>query len=121
MTLPIAVPQIKLGELQTSSKGQKSLPVMYANEVQGDRVFIFPGRLEVPFKPTAYQQPEASRLNLCFAPTDEFKALILAIDEQIRIALHNRLKEVFGDQVEELSYHSPLKTQKIRISTFGQR
>ena len=65
MALPIGIPQIKLGDLQSSSKGQKSIPISYANDQQGDRVFIFPGKLEVPFNPAAFQQPDATRLNLC--------------------------------------------------------
>ena len=111
MSLPIGIPQIILGDVQTSSKGQKSIPISYAND-QGDRVFIFPGKLEVPFNPSAFQQPEASRLNLCFTPSDEFKTLIGAIDEQLRQQLLPRLKEAFGNQVDELNYHSPLKDAK---------
>ena len=69
MALAIGVPTIKLGELQTSSEGQKSIPVCYASD-QGDRVFTFPGQQDVPFNPCAYQEPDASRLSLCFSQTD---------------------------------------------------
>ena len=114
MALPIGVPQIKLGDLQTSSKGQRSIPISYAND-RGERVFVFPGKQEVPCNPTAYQQPEASRLNLCFTPTPEFQSLVSAIDEQIRQQLQPRLKEIFGDQVDELNYNSPLKDAQKRV------
>ena len=108
MALPIGVPQITLGEIQTSSKGARSIPISYAGD-QRDRVFIFTGKQEVPFNPAAYQNAEATRVNLCFAPTDDFAALISAIDDQIKSQLAPRLKEIFGEQVGELSYNSPLK------------
>ena len=108
MSLAIGIPQIVLGNVHTSGKGQKSIPVSYAND-KGDRVFVFPGRLDVPFNPTAYQQPDASRLNLCFTPSEEFRTLIEAIDEQIKAQLTPRLKEIFGEQASELTYNSPIK------------
>ena len=108
-TMSLCVPQIVLGEVHTSSKGQKSIPISYASN-QGDRVFIFPGKQDVPFSPAAYQQPDANRLNLCFGPpTEDFRATIAAIDEQIKAQLTERLKEIFDDGVTELTYHSPIK------------
>ena len=108
MSLPIGIPQITLAEVQTTSKGQKSIPIAYANN-GGDRVFIFPGRQDVPFNPAAYQNPDASRLNLCYTPFEDFRAIITALDNQVKEQLTPRLKEIFGDGVSELTYNSPLK------------
>ena len=80
-------------------------------------MYLYPGRLEVPFNASAYQQPDAQRLNLCFTPTDDFKTLIQGIDEQVIAQLRPRLKELFGELADSMAettswYQSPLKISR---------
>ena len=89
------VPQIGLGELQVSGKGQKSIKVTTPDS-KGD-VSLLPGKMAVPFNPSAYQNAEASRLNLCFTPTavacmEGFKQL----EEQLVELLRPQVKDLLG-------------------------
>ena len=57
-------PAVVLGDPQVSGKGQQSIPVI-GPDLKNER-YDFPGKMPVPFNPSAYQNAEANRLNLCF-------------------------------------------------------
>ena len=105
---------LQLGAIQTGGKGQKSIPVLFA----GQPYFLTPAPLHVPFSASAYQNPEATRLNLAYTPTEELKQEIDKLDKQIKELLKPRLKEIFGPQADSIAaadewYQSPLKTNAL--------
>ena len=110
--MPAAIPAITLGALQSSGRGQKSIPILGSD---GKPVYLYPGALEVPFNASAYQNPEASRVNLCYTPTKDFEEQIKALDAEVQKQLQKRLSEMFGTQAGAIEkqgewYQSPLKT-----------
>ena len=107
--MPAAIPAITLGALQSSGRGQKSIPILGSD---GKAVFLYPGALEVPFNASAYQNPEASRVNLCYTPTKDFEEQIKALDAEVQKQLQKRLSEMFGTQAGAIEkqgewYQSP--------------
>ena len=64
--------------LFTTAKGAKQLPALYTN---GDPVAWQPEHfMEVPFEPSAFGDPEASRVTLCVTPSETLSAQISELD-----------------------------------------
>ena len=54
--------------LTTTAKGAKQLPILYTN---GANVVWQPDDfMEIPFEPSAYNDPEANRVTLCVTPSE---------------------------------------------------
>ncbi len=114
-----SIPAITLGAVQSSGRGQKSIPIT-GND--GKQVYLYPDALQVPFNASAFQNPDASRVSLCFTPTDSLKTMITALDEEIKQQLTPRLQEMFGSQADALEkqgewYQSALKTSRMGYET----
>ena len=74
----IAVANLAFAPLFTTAKGAKQLPVLCTN---GDPVSWQPEQfMEVPFEPSAFGDPEASRVTLCFTPSETLSAQISEVD-----------------------------------------
>ena len=114
-----SISNLKLGALQTNGKA-KAIPILSA---QGKPdVTLNPGYLQVPFNASAYQNSEASRLNLCFSVTDELRSIIQTLDNEVKKLVKPRLGEIFGAQAASIEkqdewYHSPLKVSSMGYET----
>ena len=109
-----SVPAINLGDVIVSGRGQKTIPIFCAD---GKPLYLYPGVMDIPFNASAYQNPEASRVNLCMTPNDTVIEQITQIEEELKRQLIPRLQEMFGSQASTLEkqdewYQSPLKTNK---------
>ena len=77
-----------LGDVQTSSKGIKSAPL---TDASGNPVFIVAQEhLSAPFGASAFNDPEATRKNICFRCTPNIEAQFDEIDKYMEsYALEN--------------------------------
>ena len=112
MATPIS--DISLGEVTTSSKGAKAIPLV-------NPLFLQPGPLRVVWKPSAFQQPDASRVNICFAPDDATSAFFQSVDLALLKLLSDDPKKYFGtvltyEQIRE-RYHSAIKVSEKGYTT----
>ena len=111
--MPASAPAIKLGESQITGKGQKSIPIWQAD---GKPFYLLPNAMDIPFNATAFQNTEATRVNLCYNPDDDVIEQINAIEAEVKKQLIPHLQEMFGAQAVILQKHdnfqSALKTNK---------
>ena len=64
--MPLETSSLSLGELQISSKGAKQIPL----HSSGEPLTWRPGPLRVQWEPKAFNDPDASRVAICFQSTD---------------------------------------------------
>ena len=110
------IPAFKVGALQTNGKS-KSLSIVGADGKPD--VYLYPGFLQVPFNASAYQNPEASRLNLCFNVDDKFKAQIQALDAELKKQLKPRLQEIFGAAAATIEKGDDWYRSCLKVSSMG--
>ena len=107
----IDIPNLAFSPLITTAKGAKQLPALYKN---GDPVAWHAERfMEVPFEPSAFGDPDASRVTLCINPSDVLTAQIKELDAwciDTLISTPNLLGgDLSHDQIRD-RYVSSLKT-----------
>ena len=74
----IDITQLAFAPLLTTAKGAKQLPALLTN---GDPVAWQPDDyMEVPFEPSAFGDPEAIRVTLCFNPSESLCSQIAEVD-----------------------------------------
>ena len=74
----IDISNLAFASLCTTSKGAKQLPAWYTD---GEPVSWQPEHfMEVPFEPSAFGDPEASRVTLCVTPSETLSAQIAELD-----------------------------------------
>ncbi len=91
-----------LGDLVTTGKGAKQIPLLCAS---GESVLWQPKEaLTVLFEPSAYNQPDASRVNLCLSVTPAVASSLTDFDEWCVTTLAAQSPKLFGSQlsVEEV-------------------
>ena len=71
--------KLEYAPIFVTNKGAKQLPILYAN---GENVVWQPTDfMEIPFEPSAYNDPEANRVTLCVNPSEAVCDTIIALDE----------------------------------------
>ena len=70
---------LQIGDLVTSGKGAKTAP--FTSE--GKSVFANLGPMQIPFEPSAFQDPEATRVNMVFRPPEAVIQELQELDEFI--------------------------------------
>jgi len=88
---------LALGEVVTSGKGAKSCPITYCGsppELTNLALSLAP--MQVCFEPSAYGDPEASRVNIVFKPDDETVAWLEELDEWVIQAAARESLRFFG-------------------------
>ena len=105
---------LSLGELQVSSKGAKQIQLF-----SRDAPLVWrPGPLRVQWQPKAFNDPEASRVAICFQSNEEVEAYLQALDTWVIKTLALASKKYFGQELSE----SQLKeryTPAIKVSSKG--
>ena len=87
MSANIDLKNLKLGELITSGKGAKTIPL---TTLDGKPVIWQPAECLTPcFEPSAFNDPEASRVNLSLTPSDSIEKHLKAVDTFFRILSGN--------------------------------
>ena len=109
----LAIENLAFAPLFTTAKGANHLPALYIN---GDPVAWQPEPfMEVPFEPSAFGDPEASRVTLCFTPSETLSAQISNLDAwciDTIIPTPSLLGVVLTPQQVKERYASSLKTSK---------
>ena len=78
MAATIDVATLNFAALTVTAKGGKQLPALY---IDGSPVAFQPeALLEVPFEPSAFNDPEATRVTLCLIPTEDLCETIKELD-----------------------------------------
>ena len=71
--MPLEIRDLTLGELTTSTKGGKSIPLKDRDETLCYR----PAPLRVIWQPKAFNDADASRVPVCFEATDAVQEYVL--------------------------------------------
>ena len=119
----IDLASLALGELQTTGKGAKQIPL---STIGGEAVIWTPkDALTVLFEPSAYNQPDATRVNLCLSVTPAVVSSLQDFDEWSVTTLATQSSKLFGSQlsVEEvrnkfqptLRVHEATGSQSLRL------
>ena len=114
----INVSSLAFAPLFTTAKGAKQLPALYTN---GDPVAWQPEHfMEVPFEPSAFGDPEASRVTLCVTPSESLAATIAELDAwciSTLIAIPSLLGIALTPEQVRERYSSSLKTSEKGYTT----
>ena len=114
MAATIDISQLNFAALAVAAKGSKQVPALYSD---GSSVVFQPETLfEVPFEPSAFNDPEATRVTLCLNPTEEVCETIRELDEWILESLIANPTNLLGltlsaEQIRE-RYVSSMKTSE---------
>jgi hypothetical protein len=114
---------LTLGDVVVTGKGAKQIPLISKN---GEAVTWNPTDfLTVMFEPSAYNQPDATRLNLCLSVTPAVARSLSAFDEWLTTTLAAESLRLFGTtlSVEEvrgkflptLRTHEATGSQSLRL------
>jgi hypothetical protein len=110
--MPLETSSLKLGELVVSGKGAKQVPLTSA-----DIPLVWrPGPLRVQWQPKAFNDPEASRVAICFQATGEVEAYVQALESWVLDALSAAPRKYFGQDLAPLQirerFVSAIKTSQ---------
>ena len=110
----IDVASLALGDVVTTGKGAKQIPL---STLGGEPVVWKPkDSLTVLFEPSAYNQPDATRVNLCLSVTPALVASLQEFDEWVVTTLAAQSSKLLGSQlsVEEVRhrYQKTLRTHE---------
>lgn len=114
---------LNLGDVVITGKGAKQIPLTLAS---GEGVLWQPkDALPVLFEPSAYNQPDATRVNLCLSVTPAVASFLTDFDEWCVTTLAAQSPRLFGSQlsVEEvrnrfqptLRVHEATGSQSLRL------
>ena len=96
---------LKLGEVTLLRKGAKVAPLTS----NGDVLKWTPGPLQVLFQPKAFNDPNASRVSVCFSSNDEIEEYIKTLEawilKEVTSNPHQYLGQACSDsKVREIVY-----------------
>ena len=100
----IDLASLVLGDVTTTGKGAKQIPL---NTVEGEAVVWRPkDDLNVLFEPSAYNQPDATRVNLCLSVTPAVVYCLQDFDSWCVTTLAAQSSKLLGSQlsVEEVRH-----------------
>ena len=83
---------LTLGDLQVSSKGAKQFPLNDREEP----LLWKPGPLHVLWQPSAFKDPEASRVTICFSSTPEVESYLHDLESWVLKTVASAPKKFFG-------------------------
>jgi hypothetical protein len=108
--MPLETSRLSIGELLLTPKGAKQVPIFDSDQP----LFWRPGKLNVLWQPKAFNDPDASRVAICFSSTEEVEAYLSALDAWVIKAMAAAPRKYFGqdltlEQIKE-RYTPALKT-----------
>jgi hypothetical protein len=106
----------KLGDLITTSKGSKQIPV--TTNTSSPLIWMHSDALSVCYTPSAFNEPEATRVNICLEMTDSLEKQLNSFDESLIIAIVENSKKYFG-QVLTIEEVKNRMQPSVRISEKG--
>ena len=127
----IPLDSLTVGETFTTGKGAKQIPIT----LDGEPVHWQPNEwLTIPFEPSAFQNPEATRVNLVFnaAPGSATIASLRALDDWSVNILAERSEALLGQKISKEEMHkrfqpsiktheaSGVMTWRVKMNTTGK-
>lgn len=97
----------KLGDLTISSKGAKAISV--STTTGQPLIWMHNEALTVCYQPSAYNDPDATRVNLCLGMTDSLAEQLKSLDASLITAIAADSKKYFGQALsaeEEKKYNA---------------
>ena len=114
-----SVNKLAFGKLVATSKGAKQIPI--TNE-DGPLTWQPSDFLEIPFEPSNFSDKESSRVNICFAPTEEISNSLNLFESWLVKSLAKQSKELLGQEQTESQirerFQSSLKTSEKGWTSF---
>jgi hypothetical protein len=111
--------KLAFGKLVTTSKGAKQIPI--TNE-DGPLTWQPSDFLEIPFEPSNFSDKESSRVNICFAPTEEISNSLNLFESWLVKSLARQSKELLGQEQTESQirerFQSSLRTSEKGWTSF---
>ena len=116
MSANIDLKNLKLGDLIISAKGVKTIPL---TTLDSKPVIWQPSECLTPcFEPSAFNDPEASRVNLSLTPSDSIEKHLKAVDVLLASSLAVESQKYFG-QVLTIQQVTERMQPSIRVSDKG--
>ena len=114
MTATFDIGALTLGEVFTSGKGSKSVPVSYG----GRTITWVPDFQKVAFQPSAFHGEDVSRVNLVMNATPSVNDALCELDERLCILACDSSPKIFGKILTLLEVQQRF-TSSIKISEKG--
>ena len=115
------ISKLTLGPILTTTKGSKQIAI---SKDDGSPLIWTPSEyLEVAFEPSSFSDPQASRVSICFNPTEEITNSFLGIFEGWSVkTLAKKSKELLGSEQTEAQikekFQSCVKTSEKGWTSF---
>ena len=117
MSATIDISALCLGEVYTSGKGAKSVPICFSGRGL-EPVQWTPEECQVAFEPTAFNGEDVARVNLVMVATPEVNDFLAELDEQLITLATENSNRIFGKQLTNIEV-SGRYTSSIKISEKG--
>ena len=114
MTATFDIGALTLGEVFTSGKGSKSVPVSYG----GRTITWTPDFQKVAFEPSAFNGEDVARVNLVMNATSEVNDTLCDLDERLCILAAESSAKIFGKTLTLLEVQQRF-TSSIKVSEKG--
>ena len=106
----------KLGDLIVTSKGAKQISV--TTKTNSPLIWMHDDSLNVCYQPSAFNEPEATRVNICLGMTDSLAKQLNSFDESLIIAIAADSKKYFG-QILTIDEVKNRMQPSVRVSEKG--
>ena len=111
------VSAIKLGALQVSAKGAKQVSIF---DLHDRSIFLQLGPLSALFEPSAFNDPSASRVNLCLSTNEVVEETLQKLDNRIIELLAAESCQYFGTALTSAQVLERMQPS-IRVSDKGYK
>jgi hypothetical protein len=109
------MPIIKLGTPTVSAKGAKQVPIFLEND---QSLFLQHGPLTACFEPSAFNDPTASRVNLCLTINETVEQALQDLDGQVVALMAADALKYFGQSLTEAQVLDRMQSS-LRLSDKG--
>ncbi len=107
----------KLGDLLVTSKGAKQIPV--TTKAGSPLIWMHNEALTVCYQPSAFNDPDATRVNLCLGMTDSLAQQLKSFDASLITAIAAESKKYFGGQSLSIEEVKNRMQPSVKVSEKG--
>jgi hypothetical protein len=106
----------KLGDLITTSKGSRQIPV--TTQTSSPLIWMPNDALSVCYQPSAFNEPDATRVNICLGMTDSLEKQLNSFDDSLIISIAENSKKYFGQVLTNEEVKQKMQPS-VRVSEKG--
>ena len=118
MSATIDISALCLGEVYTSAKGAKSVPICFSGRGLEPVQWTPEEFQQVAFEPTAFNGEDVARVNLVMVATPEVNDFLAELDERLITLATENSNRIFGKQLTNIEV-SGRYTSSIKVSEKG--